>query len=64
MKRKIVAAAMLCVCLCAAHMNQKTVVADETETVSVFYDGVSIGPVEIGGMTREEAKKAVEDAKK
>ena len=36
MKRKIVAAAMLCVCLCAAHMNQKTVVADETETVSVL----------------------------
>ena len=30
-------------------------------SVSVFYDGVSIGPVEIGGMTREEAKKAVED---
>lgn len=61
MKRKIVAAAVLCACLCAAHLNQQVVLAEETETVSVFYDGVSIGPVEIGGMTREEAKKAVND---
>ncbi len=61
MKRKIVAAAVLCACLCAVQINQQTVAADETETVSVIYDGVSIGPVKIGGLTREEAKKAVSD---
>lgn len=61
MKRKIVAAAVLCACLCAVHVNQQVVIADEAETVSVIYDGVSIGPVEIGGMTREEARKAVND---
>lgn len=61
MKRKIVAAAVLCACLGMAHLNQQIVIAEEKETVSVIYDGVSIGPVEIGGMTKEEAKKAVND---
>lgn len=61
MKRKIVAAAVLCACLCVTRIDQQVVIADEKETVSVVYDGVSIGPVEIGGMTREQAKKAVND---
>lgn len=58
MKRKIVAA-ILCACLCAAHMKQQVIIADETETVDIIYDGVSIESVEIGGMTKEEAKEAV-----
>ncbi len=61
MKRKIAAAMVLCACLCTGYVNQQMVVADEEETVSIIYDGVSIGPVEIGGMTREEAKRAVND---
>lgn len=32
--------------------------ADASQTV--VYDGVTIGPVEVGGMTKEEAKQAVE----
>lgn len=61
MKRKMVAAVMLCACLSMVHLNPQKVAAEEKETVRVVYDGVSIGPVEIGGMTREEAKQAVND---
>lgn len=58
-KRKMVATAILCACLCAAHMGQQVMLADETETIGVIYDGVSVGSVEIGGMTKEEAKAAI-----
>jgi len=61
MRRNIVAAAMLCVCLCAMDMGVEPVIAAEEETITTIYDGVSVGPVEIGGMTKQEAQKAVND---
>lgn len=59
MKKRILATAVLCACLSAAHVGYQAVMADETEAHGVIYDGVSVGPVEIGGMTKEEAKEAV-----
>lgn len=63
MKRKLVAAAMVCAYLCAVHMGQQTILAAKAEVTadSVIYDGVSIGPVQVGGMTVEQARTAVEE---
>lgn len=64
MRKKVVGiAAGACICLAAVSLTAHYAGAAETSSsaASTIYEGVKVGPVEIGNMSKEEAKQAVYD---
>ena len=53
-------AAILSICAASMAMNNQFISAEEeTSTELTIYEGVKVGEVEIGGMTKDEAETAV-----
>lgn len=58
-KRFIKMAAVLCICAASMTVTFESVFAEEMTSNITAYDGVKVGEVEIGGMTKDEAENAV-----